>query len=71
MTPRERVKAALTFNNPDRQHVLPFGSIEEVHQAVIRVRQSVDDGTGGVIAQCEWGKANRQENIETVFEAWL
>lgn len=67
-----KYKGKITFwGEIDRQHVLPFGSIEEVRQAVIRVRQAIDDGTGGVIAQCEWGKANRQENIETVFEAWL
>ena len=29
-----------------------------------------DDPAGGVIAQCEWGKDNTQENIAAVFEAW-
>lgn len=29
-----------------------------------------DDGTGGVIAQCSWGKGNPYENIEAVYEAW-
>jgi len=36
-----------------------------------RVRRALDDGTGGVIAQCEWGKDNPRENIETVFDSWL
>ena len=67
-----KYKGKITFwGEIDRQHVLPFGSPEEVRQAVKRVRQAIDDGAGGVIAQCEWGKANPQENIEAVFEAWL
>lgn len=66
-----KYKGKITFwGEIDRQHVLPFGSPEEVSQAVIRVRQALDDGTGGVIAQCEWGKENPQKNIEAVFEAW-
>ena len=67
-----KYKGKITFwGEIDRQHVLPFGDTEEVRQAVTRVRQALDAGTGGVIAQCEWGKANPQENIDAVFEAWL
>ena len=55
----------------DRQHVLPFGSPEEVHSAVLRVRRALDDGTGGVIAQCEWGIIDPRPNIEAVYRAWL
>jgi uroporphyrinogen decarboxylase len=54
----------------DRQRVLPYGTREEVHAAVRRVRAALDDGTGGVIAQCEWGKDNSRENVEAVYEAW-
>jgi uroporphyrinogen decarboxylase len=54
----------------DRQRVLPYGTREEVHAAVQRVRAALDDGTGGVIAQCEWGKDNSRENVEAVYEAW-
>lgn len=68
----KKYKGKITFwGEIDRQHALPFGSPQEVRQAVMRVRRALDDGTGGVIAQCEWGKANPQENIETVFESWL
>lgn len=68
----QKYKGKITFwGEIDRQHVLPFGSTQEARQAVIRVRDALDDGTGGVIAQCEWGKANPRENIEAVFEAWL
>jgi hypothetical protein len=39
--------------------------------AVRRVRAALDDGVGGVIAQCEWGLHDPAENIAAVFEAWL
>jgi hypothetical protein len=55
----------------DRQQILPFGTRREVQEAVQRIRALLDDGTGGVIAQCEWGKDNPKENIEAVFQAWL
>ena len=51
----------------DRQHVLPFGTPEDVRTAVHRVRNSLDNGNGGVIAQCEWGKDNSRDNIEAVI----
>jgi hypothetical protein len=54
----------------DRQHVLPYGSPADVRAAVQRVRRALDDGRGGVIAQCEWGKDNEPENIVAVFDAW-
>jgi len=65
-------KGKITFwGEIDRQHILPFGSTEQVREAILRVRSALDDGTGGVIAQCEWGKENPYENIETVFKTWL
>ncbi len=67
-----RFKGKITFwGEIDRQHILPFGSPEEVKQAVLKVRKALDDGTGGVIAQCEWGLDVTKENIETVFDTWL
>lgn len=54
----------------DRQHLLPFGTPQEVAQAVLRVRSAFDVGQGGVIAQCEWGINNPSENIASVFQAW-
>lgn len=65
-------KGKITFwGEIDRQHALPFGTPDEVRAAVLRVRRALDDGIGGVIAQCEWGKDNPRQNIETVFETWL
>lgn len=67
-----RYRGAITFwGEIDRQRVLPYGSREDVHAAVRRVRTALDAGNGGVIAQCEWGKDNSLENVEAVFEAWL
>ncbi len=64
-------KGKVTFwGEIDRQHVLPFGTPEDVRDAVMRVRRALDDGTGGVIAQCEWGKDNTKENVEAVFHSW-
>lgn len=65
-------KGQITFwGEIDRQYVLPRGSKEEVYEAVRRVRRVLDDGSGGVIAQCEWGLRDPRENIEAVYEAWL
>jgi len=67
-----KYKGKVTFwGEIDRQHTLPFGDSNEVCETVMRVRRVLDDGSGGVIAQCEWGKDNSQENIRAVFETWL
>jgi hypothetical protein len=55
----------------DRQHILPFGTTEDVRAAVRRVRQAFDIGSGGLIAQLEWGKLDPIENIIAVYEGWL
>lgn len=66
-----KYRGKVTFwGEMDRQYVMPFGSREEVRQAVRRVRKALDDGAGGVIAQCEWGKSDPGENVEAVFETW-
>ncbi|MFN2200228.1 MAG: uroporphyrinogen decarboxylase family protein [Caldilineaceae bacterium] len=67
-----RFQGQITFwGEIDRQWTLPFGSEDDVRNAVRRVRAALDDGQGGVIAQCEWGNDVRRENIAAVFEAWL
>jgi hypothetical protein len=66
-----RYKGKITFwGEIDRQHLLPFGTPEQVKEGVRRVRRALDDGRGGVIAQCEWGKRDPAANIAAVFEAW-
>lgn len=55
----------------DRQHVLPFGTPEEVEQAVGRVAKALFRGKRtGIIAQCEWGVKDPAQNIAAVFETW-
>ncbi|NUM52287.1 MAG: hypothetical protein HUU46_01460 [Candidatus Hydrogenedentes bacterium] len=67
-----RFKGRVTFwGEICRQQILPFGTPDDVRAAVRRVRRALDDGTGGVIAHCEWGNADAAENIAAVFEAWL
>ncbi len=67
----EKYRGKITFwGEIDRQHILPFGTAEDVHKAVDRVRRALDNGHGGVIAQCEWGPGNPTENIRAVYEAW-
>jgi len=63
--------SVITFwGEVDRQRLLPFGTPDQIHAAVRRVRAALDDGTGGVIAQCEWGVNDPLENVMTVFEEW-
>ena len=50
--------------------MLPFGTTDDVRAAVKRVRTALDDGNGGVIAQCEWGNDVSAQNVAAVFEAW-
>ena len=66
-----RFKGRITFwGEISRQTTLPFGTVADVRAAVARVRKALDDGRGGVIAECEWGVNNPPENIAAVFEAW-
>lgn len=67
----EQCKGRITFwGEICRQHVLPFGSVDDVRQAVLRVRGALESSDGGVIAQCEWGLHDPYENIETVYKTW-
>lgn len=65
-------KGKITFwGEIDRTWILSRGSVEDVRAAVRRVRRALDDDSGGVIAQCEWGMGMPRANIEAVFETWL
>jgi hypothetical protein len=67
----EKFRGKITFwGEIDRRTVLPFGTEEDVRQAVRRVQSALAGARGGIIAQCEWGKNNPAANIEAVFEAW-
>ena len=65
-------KGQITFwGEIDRQHILPSGTPQDVRAAVRRVRSALDDGQGGVFAQCEWGIGVSSDNVAAVFDAWL
>lgn len=66
----ERYRGQLTFwGEIDRQHLLSFGTQEEIERAVERVRDALYYN-GGVIAQCEFGAGAKPENVMKVFETW-
>ena len=66
-----RFKGKITFwGEIDRQHVLPSTNLDEVKRAVKRVKESLYDRRGGVIAQCEFGGTARPENVEEIFRGW-
>ncbi|MBC7235388.1 MAG: methyltransferase [Chloroflexi bacterium] len=67
----QRFKGQITFwGELDRQYVLPFGTPEEVHAAVARVKAALWDDRGGVIGQAEFNQGYPLENIRAFFEAW-
>lgn len=53
----------------DRQHLLPFGTVKDVDQAVREVHKRLWRG-GGCIAQCEFGAGPKPENVRQVFVTW-
>ena len=53
----------------DRQNLLPYGSREDIRQAVRRAFENLY-ADGGCIAQCEFGPGGKPENVRTVFEEW-
>lgn len=66
-----RFNGKVTFwGEIDRQHILPFGTQDEVRGAVRRVRKALDHGNGGVIALAEFGINDPYENIEAVYDEW-
>lgn len=65
-----RFAGKITFwGEIDRQYLLPFGTPEEIGEAVRRVKEALFRN-GGVIAQCEFGVGARPENVSIVFEMW-
>ena len=53
----------------DRQHLLPYGTKEDIRAAVRSVHDALYD-QGGCIAQCEFGIGAKPENVREVFAAW-
>lgn len=66
----EPFRGQITFwGEIDRQHILAFGSGEDVEQAVRDVKARLWKD-GGCIAQCEFGVGVKPENVFRVYETW-
>lgn len=66
-----RFKGRITFwGELDRQHILPFGTPDDVRRAVQRVKDALWDPSGGVIGEAEINKGYPLENVRAFFEAW-
>ena len=67
----KKYRGKITFwGEIDRQHLLPFGTKEEIRKSVERIKNTLYLKEGGIIAQCEFGIKDPVENIMTVFESW-
>lgn len=65
-----KFRGKLTFwGEIDRQHLLPYGSIEDIRGAVKSVKENLY-AEGGTIAQCEFGPGAKPENVYEVFKTW-
>jgi len=66
-----RFAGRITFwGEVDRQHLLPFGTPDEVRSAVRHVIEELYSPEGGVIAQLELGAAAKIENADAVYATW-
>ena len=66
-----RAKGKITFwGEIDRQHVLPSADPGAGREAVRKVARHLYDGSGGIIAQFEFGAGADPETAVAVFEEW-
>ena len=64
-------KGKITFwGEIDRQHVLPYGTVEEARAAVGRVAKNLWSPEGGVIAQFELTAGSKMANADAIFETF-
>jgi len=67
----KKFKGKITFwGEIDRQHVLASQNVQDVHDAVQRIKGSLYDYRGGVISQCEFSAGTRPDNVKAIFEEW-
>lgn len=66
----EFMKGKITFwGEMDRQHLLPYGTEEQLRAAVRSVYNTLWSD-GGCIAQLEFGPGAKPENVFAVFDEW-
>jgi uroporphyrinogen-III decarboxylase len=47
------------------------GPLDRIRESVLEVRRTLDFGSGGVIAQCQWPPEVPLQSIAAVFEQWM
>lgn len=68
----KRFGGKITFwGGLDREEVLRTGSPQEIRNAVLRVREALDAGQGGIIAQCRWDQNVPLRSLATFCEQWM
>jgi hypothetical protein len=68
---RDRCRGRITFwGEIDRQHILPYGSVADVENAVARVVEELWQPEGGAIAQFELCGDTPLANAEAVYATW-
>ncbi len=66
----KQFRGKITFwGEIDRQHLLPYGSLQDIRNAVEKVYDALWDG-GHCIAQCEFGVGANPQNVMEVFRSW-
>lgn len=66
----EQFRGKITFwGEIDRQNLLPYGTEEEIREAVRKVYRTLWK-EGGCIAQMEFGAGAKPENVYTAFDEW-
>ncbi len=68
----KRFRGRVTFwSGIGPQHIVKSGTPEAIREVVLRIRRALDFGSGGVIAQCEWGPQVPPKNVAAVFDQWM
>lgn len=66
----QKVKGKVTlWGEVDRQHLLPFGTPDEIREFVSTIKGLIGED-GGVIGHCVWNSDNPYENIQAVYQAY-
>jgi uroporphyrinogen decarboxylase len=54
----------------DRQHIMPYGTPDDIHAAAQKMKACLSNPAGGLIGQAEPGLEVSLENIEAVLKSW-
>lgn len=66
----KQYRGNITFwGEMDRQYLLPHGSLKDIKNAVIQIKDNLWKN-GGCVAHCEFGPGAKPENVYQVFKTW-